>query len=156
LKQEISLRVNGKSYPVSVEPGEILLDVLRDKLGLTGTKKGCDAGDCGACMVLVDGKAVPSCLTLAISIRDKEITTVEGLAEREKLHPLQQAFIDHGAVQCGFCIPGMLISSKALLDENPKPTEAEVRHYLTGNICRCTGYAKIVEAILDVAEQGRR
>jgi carbon-monoxide dehydrogenase small subunit len=156
LKQEISLRVNGKSYPVSVEPGEILLDVLRDKLGLTGTKKGCDAGDCGACMVLVDGKAVPSCLTLAISIRDKEITPVEGLAEREKLHPLQQAFIDHGAVQCGFCIPGMLISSKALLDENPKPTEAEVRHYLTGNICRCTGYAKIVEAILDVAEQGRR
>ena len=151
MPQEISLKVNGQSYPVSVEPDETLLDVLRDKLGLTGTKKGCDAGDCCACTVLIDGACVPSCLTLAISVRGREITTIEGLSQGERLHPLQQAFIDHGTVQCGFCIPGTLLTAKALLDENPHPTEAEVRHYLNGNICRCTGYSKIVTAVLDAA-----
>lgn len=148
MKQEISLIVNGKSYQVSVEPSETLLDVLRDKLGLTGTKKGCDTGNCGACTVLIDGKSVPSCLVLAVSARGREITTIEGLAEGENLHPLQKAFIDHFAVQCGFCTPGMILSAKALLDENPNPTEEEVRLALAGNLCRCAGYYKIVEAVL--------
>lgn len=157
MKQEINLIVNGQSYPVSVDPSETLLDVLRDKLGLTGTKKGCDAGDCGACTVLIDGKCVPSCLTLAVSVRDREIMTIEGLGAGENLHPLQQAFIEHGTVQCGYCIPGVLLTAKALLDENPKPTETEVRHYLSGNLCRCTGYTKIIEAVLNAAEaMGRR
>lgn len=148
MKQEVRLIVNGESYLVSIEPNETLLDVLRNKLGLTGTKKGCDAGDCGACTVLIDGKSVPSCLVLAVSARGKEITTIEGLADGENLHPLQQAFIDHFAVQCGFCTPGMILSAKALLDENPNPTEEEVRLALAGNLCRCTGYHKIVEAVL--------
>ncbi len=156
MKQEIGLVVNGKSYQVSVEPIESLLDVLRDKLGLTGTKKSCDEGNCGACTVLINGKTVHSCLVLAISARGKEITTVEGLADGEKLHPLQRAFIENGAVQCGYCIPGMLLSAKALLDDNPKPTEDEVRQYLSGNQCRCTGYVKIIEAVLAAAEEMAR
>jgi len=130
-----------------------LLDVLREELGLTGTKRGCDYGGCGTCTVLMDGKPVLSCLTLAVDAQDKEITTVEGLARDGKLSPLQQAFIEQGAIQCGFCTPGMLLSAQALLDKTPEPTEEEVRHAISGNLCRCTGYHKIVKAILDVAQR---
>jgi carbon-monoxide dehydrogenase small subunit len=151
MKQVICLIVNGETYEVLVKPGELLLDVLRDKLGLTGTKEGCDTGKCGACTVLIQGQAIRSCLTLAVSVRDKEITTIEGLAEGEKLHPLQQAFIDHGAIQCGFCTPGMILTAKTFLDENPHPTEAEVKEAIGSNICRCTGYSSIVEAIQNAA-----
>jgi len=147
MKQVIRLIVNGETYEVIVKSSETLQDVLRDKLGLTGTKEGCDTGKCGACTVLIDGQAVRSCLTLAVSARDREITTIEGLAEVEKLHPLQQAFIEHGAIQCGFCTPGMILTAKAFLDENPTPTEEEVKEAIAGNICRCTGYSSIVEAI---------
>jgi carbon-monoxide dehydrogenase small subunit len=156
MKQDITLKVNGESYEVRVKPSETLLEVLRDKLGLTGTKEGCDTGKCGACTVLIDGKAVRSCLTLAIAARDKEITTIEGLAQGEKLHPIQQAFVEHGALQCGFCTPGMIMFSKAFLEDNPHPTEKEIREALVGNICRCTGYVKIVEAIQASAKEIRR
>lgn len=147
MKQVICLRVNGETYEVLVKPSETLLDVLRDTLGLTGTKEGCDTGKCGACTVLIDGQAVRSCLTLAVSSRDKDITTIEGLADGNELHPLQQAFIDHGAIQCGFCTPGMILTARAFLDENPSPTEDEVKEAIGSNICRCTGYSSIVEAI---------
>ncbi len=152
--QLIHLVVNDEAYDVPVKPKDTLLEVLRDKLGLTGTKEGCDTGKCGACTVLVDGEAVRSCLTFAISVRDKAITTIEGLAdpEAEELHPLQQAFIEHGALQCGYCTPGMIMTAKAFLDENPAPTEAEVKEALSGNICRCTGYSSIVEAIQAAAK----
>ena len=150
MKQLITLRVNGDSYEVAVEPWAILADVLRDNLGLTGTKKACDLGNCGSCTVLMNGKPILSCLVLALDAQDKDIVTIEGLAKDGKLHPLQQAFIDHGAIQCGFCTPGMLLSAKALLDENPHPTEEEVKQAISGNLCRCTGYHKIVEAILGV------
>lgn len=153
MKQEVVLRVNGKQYELSIEPGETLLDVLRERLRLTGSKKGCDVGDCEACAVLVDGKCVPSCLILAVSARGKEIVTIEGLAEGERLHPLQQAFMELGAVQCGFCIPGFIVIAKALLDENPQPTEEEVRQYLDGGFCRCGAYTKIVKAVLSVAQR---
>ncbi len=153
MTQEINLIVNGQSYPVSVKPNETLLDVLRNKLGLTGAKKGCDVGDCGACTVLIDGQPATACLVLAVSARNKEITTVEGLSGNGELHPLQQAFIDYGAIQCGYCTPGMLLSAKALLDENPQPTEEEIREYLVGNLCRCTGYSKIIEAIQKAAKE---
>lgn len=147
MKQVIRLIVNGETYEVIVKPSETLQDALRDKLGLTGTKEGCDSGKCGACTVLIDRQAVRSCLTLAVSARDKEITTIEGLAKGEGLHPLQQAFIEHGALQCGFCTSGMILTAKAFLDENPTPTEDEVKEAIAGNICRCTGYSSIVEAI---------
>ncbi len=147
MKQMIRLIANGETYEVMIKPSETLQDVLRDKLGLTGTKEGCDTGKCGACTVLIDGQAVRSCLTLAVSARDKEVTTIEGLAEEDKLHPLQQAFIEYGAIQCGFCTPGMILAAKAFLDENPTPTEDEVKEAITSNICRCTGYSSIVEAI---------
>jgi len=147
MKQEICLTINGDPYEVVVKPKETLLDVLRDKLKLTGTKKGCDAGDCGSCTVLMDGKPVPSCLILAIEARDREITTIEGLADGENLHPIQRAFVEHGAIQCGFCTPGMVLTAKALLDETPSPTEDEIKEAMSGNICRCTGYVKIIEAI---------
>jgi len=147
MKQEICLTINGDPYEVVVKPKETLLDVLRDKLKLTGTKKGCDAGDCGSCTVLMDGKPVPSCLILAIEARDREITTIEGLAEGENLHPIQKAFVEHGAIQCGFCTPGMVLTAKALLDETPSPTEDEIKEAMSGNMCRCTGYVKIIEAI---------
>ena len=144
--------MNGCNFTVSVKPTDILVDVLRDKLGLTGTKKSCGLGDCGACTVLLDGKAVNSCLMLAADVQGREITTIEGL-EREDgtLHPLQEAFIENAAIQCGFCTPGMLLSAKSLLDEIPNPTEEEVRQALSGNLCRCTGYAKIVQTVLDVS-----
>ena len=147
MKQVICLTVNGETHEALIKPSETLLDVLRDTLGLTGTKEGCDTGKCGACTVLIDGQAVRSCLTLAVSARDKDITTIEGLADGAELHPLQQAFIDHGAIQCGFCTPGMILTAKAFLDENPSPTEDEVKEAIGSNICRCTGYSSIVEAI---------
>ena len=147
MKQRIELRVNGRNYELFVEPWKTLLDVLREDLGLTGAKSGCDDGNCGSCTVILDGKAVKSCLLLAPQAKGKEVLTIEGLGEEGNLHPLQQAFIDHFAVQCGFCTPGMILTAKALLDENPRATEEEIRLGLHGNICRCTGYVKIVEAV---------
>ncbi len=151
MKQLIVLKVNGEPYEVAVEPRMTLLDVLRDNLGLTGTKKACDLGNCGSCTVLLDGKPVVSCLLLAVDTRGRDILTIEGLAKNGQLHPLQQAFVDYTALQCGFCTPGMLLSAKALLDSNPEPTEEEVKEAISGNLCRCTGYGNIVEAILKVA-----
>jgi carbon-monoxide dehydrogenase small subunit len=146
--REIRLIVNGQPYEVAVKPSDSLLHVLRDKLGLKGTKNGCNVGDCGACTVLIDGKPVRSCLMLAVKARGKEITTIEGLADANgALHPLQKAFVEHGAIQCGFCTPGMILTAKALLDENPQPSEEEIRNSMAGNLCRCTGYTKIIEAI---------
>ena len=147
MKQLIELKVNGESYEAAVDPHRTLLEVLRENLGLTGAKEGCDLGACGACTVLIDGKAVLSCLTLAVDSQEKEITTIEGLAKEGKLHPLQQNFVDHGAIQCGFCTSGMILSAKAMLDKSPKPTEAEVKRGISGNLCRCTGYTGIFEAI---------
>ena len=151
MKQPIELTVNGEIYEAHIEPNKTLLDVLRDNLELTGTKKGCDMGDCGACTVIINGKAINSCLVLAMDARGKEILTIEGLAEGTKLHPIQDAFVQYGGIQCGFCTPGMVMASKALLDENPKPTEYQVREGIAGNLCRCTGYVKIVEAIMAVS-----
>jgi len=155
-KQLIKLRVNGKDYELFIEPWKLLLEVLRDELNLVGVKEGCCSGYCGSCTVLIDGKAVKSCSVLARQAAGKEIITIEGLATDGQLHPVQQSFIDHFAVQCGFCIPGMILTAKALLDENPNPTEEEVKMGLVGNLCRCTGYVKIVEAILAVAETTRK
>ena len=149
----MKLKINGQLHEVAIESNRTLLDVLRYDLGLTGTKEGCSTGNCGSCTVLLDGEAVNSCLVLAAETEGKEITTIEGLAEQGKLHPLQQAFIDEGAVQCGFCTPGMILSAKAFLDSNPHPTEAQVRMGISGNICRCTGYDKIVKAILRAAKE---
>lgn len=148
LKKVIDLNVNGEIREVLIEPRTTLLQVLREDLGLTGMKQACDTGDCDACTFLIDGKPVVSCLTLAIEVQEKEILTIEGLCRNGKLHPLQQAFVDHFAVQCGFCTPGMILSAKALLEENPNPTEVEIREAISGNLCRCTGYVKIVEAII--------
>jgi len=153
LKQSIELNINGEIFDLVVEPQRTLLEVLRDDLDLTGAKGGCGTGECGACTVLMDGKAVLSCLVLALNAQGKEIFTVEGLAQGERLHPLQQSFIDKWAFQCGFCTSGMLLSAKALLDENPEPTEEEVNKAIAGNLCRCTGYVKPVEAILDAAKK---
>jgi len=152
VKHNIRLIVNGESYTLAVEPCESLLYVLRDKLSLTGTKKGCNRGDCGACTIIMDGKTVNSCLVLAVEAGDKEVLTIEGLANKGQLHPIQEAFVQQGAVQCGYCTPGMIISAKALLDENPNPTEEEVRQAIGGNLCRCTGYVKIVDAVKKAAE----
>lgn len=147
-KQPIQLSVNGERYDIVVRPNQTLIEVLRGDLELTGTKEGCGEGACGTCTVLVDGRPVRSCLTLAIEAQGKEIVTIEGLASDGELHPVQKAFIEHGAIQCGFCTPAMILTAKAFLDENPKPTEQEVRHAISGVMCRCTGYAKIVEAIM--------
>jgi len=147
MKELIELKVNGETYEVAIDTHRTLLEVLREELGLTGTKEGCDLGDCGSCTVLMDGKPLHSCLVLAMEARGKDILTIEGLAEGGKLHPLQQEFVDHGGVQCGFCTPGMIMSAKALLDRNPSPTEDEIKRAISGNLCRCTGYVKIVEAI---------
>ncbi len=152
MKQLIQLRVNGEPHEVRVEPWKTLLEVIRDDIGLTSAKEACSTGECSACTVLLNGKPVNSCLVLAVEAQGKEISTIEGLSEGSKLHPLQDAFIRHGAIQCGFCTPGMLLSAKALLDENPQPTEEEIREAISGNLCRCTGYNKIVEAILEVAQ----
>ena len=154
MKKNLRLKVNEKEYQVEVVPWRSLLEVLRDELGFTGVKTGCEEGECGACTVLVEGKAVNSCLMLARQAEGKKITTIEGLSgEGGLLHPLQEAFIEHFAVQCGFCTPGVLLSAKALLDDNPHPTEDEVREALGGNLCRCTGYVKIVEAVLAASEK---
>ena len=151
-KLTIDLTVNGEPVEVQVDPSDTLLQVIRDTLQLTGTKEVCSLGECGACTVILDGKAVNSCLVLAVEAKGKEILTIEGLRKDGELHPLQQAFIDEGAVQCGFCTPGMILSAKALLDENPDPDEAEIREALAGNLCRCTGYVKIVKAAKSVAQ----
>jgi carbon-monoxide dehydrogenase small subunit len=152
-EQKIQFNVNGRSVEVAVKPNMTLADVIRSELRLTGTKKGCERGNCGACTVIMNGKAVLSCLVLAPRAKEADITTIEGLGSPTNLHPLQQAFIDHGAIQCGFCIPGMLMSAKALLDENPKPTREEVKKGIAGNLCRCTGYTRQIDAILDAAEK---
>jgi aerobic-type carbon monoxide dehydrogenase small subunit (CoxS/CutS family) len=151
MKRAMTLLVNGVSYDLELDPGRNLLSALRNDVGLTGTKEGCDDSECGACMVLIDGKPANSCSVLAVQAGARNIQTVEGLAVDGRLHPLQSAFIEEGGVQCGFCTPGMLMSAKALLDSNPHPTEAEVRHYLSGNLCRCTGYSGIVRAVLKAA-----
>ena len=151
-KQIATLRVNGGEYQVIVKPHMLLIDVLRDELGLTGTKYACGAGDCGACTVLIDGKPSFSCLTLAVTALGKDIVTVEGLAQGGELHAIQRAFVDKGAVQCGFCTPGMILSAKALLDENLQPTRDEIKSALAGNLCRCTGYVKIIDAVEAAAQ----
>lgn len=150
---EVELVVNGQKHRLTVGTEESLLDVLRNRLGLTGAKEGCAAGDCGACTVIMDGRTVPSCLVMAFQAHGRRITTVEGLADGETLHPLQESFIEHGAVQCGYCTPGMLLSAKALLDSNPHPNRGEIRRALAGNLCRCTGYHQIVDAVADAAER---
>jgi carbon-monoxide dehydrogenase small subunit len=151
MKTFIQLVVNGETVEGAVEPNHTLLQFLREDLGLTGTKHGCGLGDCGACTVIMDGKPVNSCLVLAVQAQGREVLTIEGLAENGKLHPIQQAFVDKGGIQCGFCSPGMILAAKALLEENPKPTELEIRTAISGNLCRCTGYQKIVEAIQEAA-----
>lgn len=148
----LSLFVNGINYAINVEPNRILVDVLRDVLGLTGTKKSCSEGECGACTVIMDGKPVASCLVLAVDADKKTITTIEGLADGENLHPLQVSFVRNGGIQCGYCTPGMIMSSKALLDENPDPTTHEVRTAISGNLCRCTGYQQIVDSVMAAAK----
>ena len=151
-KRLVRLKVNGEEHDLAVSPNETLVEVLRERLELTGTKMGCGEGACGTCTVLVDGKPVRSCLTLAVEVQDREILTIEGLSQGEELHPVQKAFIERGAIQCGFCSPAMILTSKALLDENPQPTEEEVRRAISGVVCRCTGYAKIVEAVLAASD----
>ena len=153
-KQVIKLKVNGEEYEVAIYPHRTLLEVLREEIGLTGTKQACGLGVCGACTVLVDGEALLACLTLALSVQGKDIRTVEGLAEGQELSPLQKAFVEHWAIQCGFCTPGMLMSLTALLSKNPHPEEYEIKKAISGNLCRCTGYIKIVEAVKAVAEGG--
>jgi aerobic-type carbon monoxide dehydrogenase small subunit (CoxS/CutS family) len=153
MRYDATLEVNGIAYPISVEPHRSLLWALRSELGLTGSKEGCDDSECGACMVLIDGRPVNACSYLAVQADGREITTVEGLASGDELGPLQQAFLQAGGVQCGFCTPGMLISATALLRENRSPSEDEVRLALSGNLCRCTGYQKIVQAVLSAADE---
>jgi len=154
MKKEITITINGDTYNLAVDPWRTLNEVLRNDLNLTGTKLGCGTGDCGACTVLVDGRTVSSCLTLAVEVDGKEVITIEGLAPSgDQLHPIQKAFIENGAIQCGFCTPGMELSALYLLKNNPRPTEAEIREALSGNLCRCTGYNKIVEAIAAAAEE---
>ena len=153
MKQLISLRINEQSYDVEIEAQRTLLEVLRENIGLTGTKKGCGEGNCGSCTVIIDGKAINACLILAVEAQGKEIHTIEGLAKGGKLHPLQQSFIDHGALQCGFCTAGMIMSAKAFLDKNPNPTEEQTARAIGGNLCRCTGYTSIIQAIRAAASQ---
>jgi carbon-monoxide dehydrogenase small subunit len=144
----LKLDVNGQLHDIPVEAHETLLDVLRNRLGLTGTKQGCSGGGCGACTVLLDGRPVYSCMVFAARAEGMKVTTIEGLAQNGEIHPIQRAFIDHGAVQCGYCTPGQILSAKALLDKNPSPSESQVKEAIVGNLCRCTGYVKIVKAIL--------
>jgi aerobic-type carbon monoxide dehydrogenase small subunit (CoxS/CutS family) len=150
MKKELKLKVNGQPYELYIKPKTLLVQVLRDHLGLTGTKRGCNDSSCGACTVMLNGKAVKSCSVLAIQANGCEVTTVEGLAKGNELSPIQRAFLDHGSYQCGFCTPGMLMSSTALLTENPKPTKQEIKEGIDGNICRCTGYNSIVRAVTAV------
>ena len=152
-KIHVSCTINGESEEFLCEARQSLLEVLREDLGFTGTKEGCNDGNCGACSVTIDGVLVDSCLVLAAEVEGSELVTVEGLANAEGLHPLQQKFLEHASLQCGICTPGFLVASKALLDANPAPSEHDVRHWLAGNLCRCTGYDKIVRAVLDAADQ---
>jgi len=154
-KQYVTTIVNGDNVEVLCDPTQTLLDVLRDEMDMTGTKEGCGTGDCGACSVTLDGVLVCSCLVLGIEANGKKVETIEGMAQGEELHPLQRKFIDHVALQCGICTPGLLIASKALLEENPDPTEEEIRYWLAGNLCRCTGYHKVIEAVQDAAAEMR-
>ena len=147
MKLPVLLSVNGEKYELVLNPKKTLLEVLRSDLGLTGTKEGCGEGACGACTILQDGKPIRSCLALAVEAQGKDILTIEGLAKDGRLHPLQESFIQRGAIQCGFCTSGMILTSKALLEENPQPSERAIREWISGNLCRCTGYAKIIEAI---------
>jgi carbon-monoxide dehydrogenase small subunit len=151
----VNTTVNGDPQEFLCDPRETMLDVLRDRLALTGAKEGCGTGDCGACSITVDGRLVCSCLMLGVEAEGKEISTVEGMADGETLHPLQKKFIEYAALQCGICTPGILVATKALLEKNPNPTETEVRYWLAGNLCRCTGYDKIIRAVMDVAAEMR-
>ena len=155
MKERLELTVNGQIYDVLIDPWKSLANLLREDIGLTSVKIGCNSGNCGSCTVLMDGKAVKSCITLALQAKGKEITTIEGMASNGRLHPLQQAFIDHFAVQCGFCIPGMILAAKALLDEDPDADEDRVRTGMTGNLCRCTGYVHIMRAVQSAAKKLR-
>ena len=150
-KVHVQTSINGETVDVLVEPHQTLLEVLREELGRTGTKEGCSTGDCGACSVLLDDRLVCSCLVLGVEAQDKELTTIEGIAGAEGLHPIQQKFLEHAALQCGICTPGFIVATKALLDKNPNPDETEIRYWLAGNLCRCTGYDKIIRAVQDAA-----
>jgi carbon-monoxide dehydrogenase small subunit len=150
-KHHVSAVINGEPVEFLCETQQTLLDALRDDVGLTGSKEGCASGDCGACSVIVNGRLVCSCLMLAVEADGARITTIEGVADGETLHPVQQKFLEHAALQCGFCTPGLIVASKALLDENPNPTEEEARYWLAGNLCRCTGYDKVIKAVMDAA-----
>jgi aerobic carbon-monoxide dehydrogenase small subunit len=150
---QVKIMVNGEWKTASVEPQTTLLELLRETWGLTGAKRGCDEGDCGACTVLLEGQPVNACLVLAVRVNGRKVTTIEGLGDEEHPHPLQTAFVQHGALQCGYCGPGMILSAKALLDVNPSPTEAEIRQALAGNLCRCTGYSKIIEAVRSAGQR---
>jgi len=154
MKRTIRITVNQRLHELEVEPRETLLEVIREKLGLTGTKAGCHEGDCGSCTVILDGEPVNSCLVLAVQADGKDVVTIEGIETAGGPHPLQQAFVEKGAVQCGYCTPGMILSAKSLLERNPRPSEADVRKAVSGNLCRCTGYQKIVEAVLFVSRRG--
>ncbi|WP_428488660.1 (2Fe-2S)-binding protein [Rhodopila sp.] len=154
-KTYVSATINGELTEFLCETQQTLLDVLRDVVGLTGSKEGCASGDCGACSVIVDGRLVCACLVLGVEAEATSITTIEGIAQGDKLHPVQQKFLEHAALQCGFCTPGLIVASKALLDENPNPTETEARYWLAGNLCRCTGYDKIIRAVMDAAAELR-
>jgi carbon-monoxide dehydrogenase small subunit len=154
-RNHVTTTVNGDRVEFLCETGQTLLEALRDELRLTGTKEGCGTGDCGACSVIVDGRLVCSCLMLAVEAEGKSVQTIEGMATGEALHPLQRKFIEHAALQCGICTPGILIAARSLLERNPNPTESEVRYWLAGNLCRCTGYHKIVDAVLDAAREMR-
>jgi carbon-monoxide dehydrogenase small subunit len=153
MKKPITLRINGEDYDILVEGRTRLLDAIREQCELTGAKEGCSTGDCGACTVLADGKPIASCMTFAMTAQGKELTTIEGVATNGKLHPIQETFIEFGGLQCGICTPGMILSAKALLEENPHPSKDEIRFALAGNLCRCTGYQKIVEAVVQASER---
>jgi carbon-monoxide dehydrogenase small subunit len=155
-KRHVSASVNGDPVEFLTDPGVTLLDALRDQLGLTGSKEGCGSGDCGACSVILDGRLVCSCLVLAAEAQGRRIETIEGMATGGALHPLQQKFLEHAALQCGFCTPGLLVAAKALLDANPDPSESEARYWLAGNLCRCTGYDKVIRAVMDAAADLRQ
>ncbi len=154
-KHHVTTTINGEATEFLCEPQLTMLDVLRDELRLTGSKEGCSSGDCGACSITVDGRLVCSCLMLGVEAEGRKIETIEGMAKGDKLHPLQQKFLEHAALQCGFCTPGILVAAKALLDRNPDPSETEIRYWLAGNLCRCTGYDKIVRAVVDAAAEMR-
>src|SRR6478735_27233 len=155
-KHHVSTTINGEPAEFLCETQQTMLDCLRDVLGLTGSKEGCASGDCGACTIIVDGKIVCSCLMLGVEAEGATITTIEGIAQGDRLHPVQQKFLEHAALQCGFCTPGFIVAAKALLDDNPNPTETEARYWLAGNLCRCTGYDKIIRAVMDAAAEMRR